>query len=283
MKNIGIIGYGFVGKAVREGFSTTSGADYNIRIYDKNPLLATHDLNEVVNDSDFVFISVPTPSKKNGDIDLSIVEQVFKDINEIKKNNKATFLLRSTIVPGTTEKLAKKYPTIKIVFNPEFLTERSAAFDFMSQTRVILGGKKIYTNRVAKFYKGRFGKSLSVIETDSKSAELIKYMCNCFLALKVSFLNEMRLLALNDNANWEDCINGFKSDGRIGPSHTNIPGPDGKLGFGGSCFPKDIRAIITYAKSNNINLNTLIGAWDTNLRVRPEKDWERLKGRAVSE
>ena len=86
MKNIGIIGYGFVGKAVKDGFSTKSAANYNIRIYDKNPLLTTHDLNEVVNHSDFVFISVPTPSKKDGDIDLSIVEQVFKDINKIKKN-----------------------------------------------------------------------------------------------------------------------------------------------------------------------------------------------------
>jgi len=70
-------------------------------------------------------------------------------------------------------------------------------------------------------------------------------------------------------------------DGRIGHSHLSVPGPDGKLGFGGSCFPKDIQAIINFAKNLNLNLNTLEGAWKTNLSVRPEKDWEKLKGRSV--
>ena len=283
MNNIGIIGYGFVGKAVKEGFSTTSGVNYSIRIYDKNPHLQTHDLNDVVNKSNFVFISVPTPSREDGSIDLKIIWEVFESIAEVKNNENVIFLLRSTVTPGTTGDIIKKYPDLNIVFNPEFLTERSAAFDFMSQTRVILGGEKEVTKKVSKFYKGRFGESLSVIETDNQSAELIKYMCNTFLALKVSYLNEMRQLALASGADWDDVVNGFKSDGRIGPSHTNIPGPDGKLGFGGSCFPKDIRAIIDFAKTKDINLRTLEGAWDTNLEVRPERDWEDLKGRAVSE
>ena len=100
---------------------------------------------------------------------------------------------------------------------------------------------------------------------------------------KVSFLNEMHQIASKSDANWQTAIEGFILDGRIGHSHLNVPGPDGKFGFGGSCFPKDIQALIAYAKSIDVHPSVLIGAWEKNLEVRPEKDWELLKGRAVSE
>ena len=107
-------------------------------------------------------------------------------------------------------------------------------------------------------------------------------MSNCFFATKVSFLNEMYQIADKCNANWDEAVEGFVRDGRIGHSHMNVPGPDGKFGFGGSCFPKDIQALIDFADKNGIEMNVLKGAWKTNLNVRPEKDWEKLKGRAVS-
>ena len=110
---------------------------------------------------------------------------------------------------------------------------------------------------------------------------MIKYLCNTFFATKVSFMNEMKILSDNVGAVWEDVVEGFIRDGRVGNSHTSVPGPDGKLGFGGSCFPKDIQAIIDFADKNNINLSVLKGAWKTNLEVRPEKDWEQLEGRAI--
>ena len=106
-------------------------------------------------------------------------------------------------------------------------------------------------------------------------------MNNTFFATKVSFLNEMYQIANSCGADWETAIEGFVRDGRIGHSHMNVPGPDGKLGFGGSCFPKDIQAMINYAKHLGISPNVLKGAWETNLDVRPERDWEDLKGRAV--
>ncbi len=106
-------------------------------------------------------------------------------------------------------------------------------------------------------------------------------MNNCFFATKVSFLNEMKQVSEKCNADWDMAIEGFISDGRIGHSHLSVPGPDGKLGFGGSCFPKDIQAMINFGTEKNLELSTLIGAWETNLKVRPEKDWEKLKGRAV--
>ena len=81
---------------------------------------------------------------------------------------------------------------------------------------------------------------------------------------------------------WDDALNGFSSDGRIGDSHLNVPGHDGKLGYGGTCFPKDVKALLIYAQKLGINLNTIRGGWETNLQVRDEKDWESNFGRSVS-
>ena len=91
----------------------------------------------------------------------------------------------------------------------------------------------------------------------------------------------MKLLSNKIGANWGDVLEGFLRDGRVGSSHSQVPGPDGKLGFGGSCFPKDIQALINFGDDIDLNLATLKGAWETNLEVRPEKDWEDLIGRAV--
>ena len=130
-------------------------------------------------------------------------------------------------------------------------------------------------------YKMRFGNEIPFICTDYETSEMIKYMNNCYFATKISFLNEMYKIADKSGVNWEDAIEGFLRDGRIGHSHMSVPGPDGNFGFGGSCFPKDIRAMISYAKKIDIEPHVLNGTWKTNLEVRPEKDWNQLKGRSV--
>ena len=279
---IGIVGKGFVGSAVQFGFSPNTGCDAEVRAYDKDPNKSQHTLEEVVNESDYIFISVPTPSNDDGSINLDIVDDALRSINEIN-NRDNVILLRSTMVPGSTLAFQKKSPKLNIVFNPEFLTERSANFDFINQARFIVGGDSKNTSKVAKLFKWRFGDSIPVIETNYQTAELIKYMNNCFFATKVSFMNEMRIIADKCGADWDKAVDGFIRDGRIGHSHLNVPGHDGKFGFGGSCFPKDIQALIDFGKTYGINLNTLSGAWQTNLEVRPEKDWEKLLGRAVVE
>ena len=287
-QKIGIIGRGFVGSAVEFGFSPNTGCDAEIRVYDKDPSKSLHSLREVVEKSDIIFLSVPTPSNPDGSMNLDIVSGVLSEINDMYSNFGVDniILLRSTVTPGTTRKLQSKYPKLKIVFNPEFLTERSAKFDFINQSRFILGGggneiDSHYIERVARLFRDRFGESTSIIKTNYETAELIKYMNNCFFATKISFLNEMYQISEKSGVDWETALDGFVRDGRIGHSHLNIPGPDGKLGFGGSCFPKDVQAIVNYGKSLNLNMNTLEGVWNTNLEVRPEKDWENLKGRAV--
>ena len=278
---IGIVGKGFVGSAVQNGFSPNTGCDVEVRVYDKNPSRSLHTLEETVNESDVVFISVPTPAGIDGKIDLTILNDAIDDINEVSINRETIFLIRSTVVPGTTGNFQYIFPNLRLVFNPEFLTERSANFDFINQTRFILGGSKDNTIKVADLFRWRFGRSVSILETDCETAELIKYMNNTFFATKVSFMNDMKLLADKCGATWEDAVEGFVRDGRIGHSHLNVPGHDGRYGFGGSCFPKDIQAIINYADELGVEMDVLKGVWKTNLKVRPERDWEQLKGRAV--
>ncbi len=282
-QSIGIIGKGFVGTAVEYGFSPNVGCDAEVRVFDIVPSKSTHTLDQVVNESDIIFISVPTPSFADGEIDLKLLDRCLEDIYKVSKdNNEAVFLIRSTVVPGTTEKLQQKFKNLNLVFNPEFLTERSANFDFINQSRVILGGLSKNTNKVASLYRWRFGNSINIIETNYQTAELIKYVTNTFFATKVSFMNDMSLLSDKVDADWDTVIDGFVSDGRVGHSHLNVPGHDGKYGFGGSCFPKDIQAIIHFSNSLGLDMSVLKGAWKTNLKVRPEKDWEKLKGRAIS-
>jgi len=271
MKKIGVIGRGFVGSAVEFGFSAQCGCNAIVKSYDIDESRKKDSLEDTVNHSDFIFVSVPTPSYSSG-IDLSFLKSALKSIQDVNKRTDNIILIRSTIVPGTTKKLDHVFQNLNIVFNPEFLTERSAKFDFINQSRFIIGGNTKYTDRVANLYKWRFGKTVPIIQTDFETAELIKYMNNCFFATKVSFLNEMKLLSDKIGADWATSIEGFVSDGRIGHSHIQVPGPDGKFGFGGNCLPKDVKAIIEFSNKLGIKLNTIEGAWGTNLKVRPKQD-----------
>jgi len=281
MKKIGIIGRGFVGSAVEFGFSAQTGCDAEIRAYDIDPSKSINTLEETVNGSEFIFLSVPTPSNPDGSMHLDILESALKDIETVNKRSDNIILIRSTVVPGTTKMLAEKFTTLNIVFNPEFLTERSAKFDFINQSRFVLGGEKINTNRVASLFKWRFGNSIPCVETNFQTAEMVKYMNNCFFATKISFLNEMKQVSDNCGVDWDMAIEGFVRDGRVGHSHLSVPGPDGRRGFGGSCFPKDVQAMIDFGESLDVSMNTLTGVWNTNLEVRSERDWEKLEGRAV--
>tara|TARA_A100000164_G_scaffold379845_1_gene425386 strand:+ start:75 stop:875 length:801 start_codon:yes stop_codon:yes gene_type:complete len=261
---IGIIGNGFVGEAQAFAFSPVA----EIRLYDIDPLKSTHTLNQT-HDSDFVFVCVPTPMYYDGKQNLEYVEEVFKYSNE-----KPIYILKSTILPGTTKKLNKIYRKIKIIFSPEFLTERTSKIDMMTQNRIILGGEKRLTNLVRKVYELRF-KNKNIIETDSTTSELIKYMNNTFFATKVSIMNEFKQISDKIGTDWDTALNGFVSDGRVGDSHLHVPGPDGELGYGGKCFPKDVNALIDFSKKLGVNLNTIIGGWNTNLEVRKHKDWQK--------
>ena len=280
---IGIVGNGFVGSSVAFGFSPSTGCNAKIMIYDKDESKSLNTLSDVVNESDFIFVSVPTPSNRDGSINTDIVEDVFDEMNQHNYRRDNVFLLRSTVTPGTTRKIQNNCRKLNIVFNPEYLTERSAKFDFINQARFVIGGEERYTDKVEELFKWRFGESTPVIKTNYETAEMVKYMNNCYFATKVSFMNEMRQIADKCGVDWDTAVDGFIRDGRIGHSHLAVPGPDGKNGFGGSCFPKDIQAMINFAETLGVEPDVLKGTWNKNLDVRPEEDWRELKGRAVVE
>ena len=268
---VGVLGNGFVGEAISFAFSSV----VDVYVYDTDPLKSLNDL-ESVHLCDFVFVCVPTPMYEDGSQDLSYVESAFE-----KATSKPIYILKSTVLPGTTERLSKKYSNIKIIFSPEFLTERTAKLDMLTQSRIILGGEFSLTDKAKTLFYKRF-KIKNIIQTDSKTAELTKYMNNTFFATKVSIMNEFKLLSDKIGANWGDALRGFVSDGRVGDSHLNVPGHDGKLGYGGTCFPKDVNALLSFSEKHDTQLYTIEGGWKTNLKVRVEKDWEEKEGRSVS-
>ena len=286
-QRIGVVGNGFVGGAVKFGFSPQCGCDAEVKVYDKNPDKSTHSIEETINKSDFVFLSVPTPANEDKSINIDILDSALNDINDVKDKS-PIILVRSTVIPGSTRKLQRKYPDLNLLFNPEFLTERSANFDFINQSRFVVGtdDTSVSSNNSKKFIKllhDRFGDCIAIIETTYETAEMIKYMSNCFFATKISFLNEMYQLSDKSNINWNQVVDGFVADGRVGHSHLNVPGHDGKFGFGGSCFPKDVQAMIHYGESMGVDMKVLSSVWEKNLEVRPEQDWKELVGRAVTD
>ena len=205
--------------------------------------------------------------------DLSILESVFNDLSALGSN--ADLVIKSTVPVGTTLKIQSKYPKLKICHSPEFLTARKAKIDFCTPARNIVGyaNHRDVAERLSDLYKKRFP-GTACITMSSNESEMVKYMANCFFATKVSFFNEMYLLADKLGLNWQSLLEGVLTDGRIGVSHYDVPGHDGDFGFGGTCFPKDINALINLMKDHDITPHVLQGAWEQNVKVRKNKDWE---------
>ena len=275
-QKIGIVGQGFVGTAVREGLK-----DYfDIETFDIAKDSTVESLEALCAFSDIVFVCLPTPMEKDGKCHLGIVETVLSDINQI--NLASTIVVKSTIPPGTTSKWNEKYKNIDIVFNPEFLTEANSINDFKNQNRIIIGGPKKAASKVRRIFVKAFPK-VKIIKTDSTYAEMVKYITNCFLAMKVSFANEMYEICDYLKIDYDKVIEYAMHDERLGYSHWNVPGPDGDFGYGGHCFPKDVKALISVAMELESDvMPTMLQATDEkNNQVRKNKDWLDQKGRAV--
>ena len=273
---IGVIGNGFVGSAIVGGFSLVA----DVMVHDNDALRSTHSLKELVTESEYIFVSVPTPMKKseNNKMDLTIMDNVIEDISKLSSSTSSIVILKSTILPRTTEKYAKKYKNIDFVFCPEFLTERTARLDFINSSRIIIGTEKdAVADKVENMLRVRFPYT-KIIKTDSTTAEFIKYMNNCFFAAKISIMNEFYQASVALDVDWDKALDGFLSDGRVGNSHLDVPGHDGQYGFGGKCFPKDINAFINLFVEIGISPTMLEAAWEKNMEVRDEHDWESIIG-----
>ena len=272
--NIGIIGQGFVGSAVSQKFKSF----FDIYTFDLKDSLSNSSLKEILKKCKIVFVCVPTPMNSDGTCDSTIVEGVLSDLNKARE---IIAVNKSTVPPGTTEKLNKKFKNLEIVFNPEFLTERNAIEDFNNQNRIILGGPRSATTILKQVYSKVFPNAY-VIKTGSTHAEMVKYFTNSFLATKVSFANEMHELCEALNLDYDKVVEYSTIDKRLGKSHWSVPGPDGDFGFGGHCFPKDLSAIINISKELNTTNNVLRSVKKTNYKLRKNRDWEVMLGRAVN-
>ena len=263
---IGVVGMGFVGQAVARGF--TPFAD--VRTYDIDPKRCANTLDEVLKESEFIFVCLPTPMKEDGECDLSIIEDFFRGIN-----SEAIFIIKSTVPVGTTQRLNEvMFPHLRIVHSPEFLTARTSLIDFITPARNIVGGRlSCNTGPVRRLYEDRFT-GIPCLVLTSHESELIKYMANCFFAVKVIFFNEMKLMSERvPDIRWDKLLNGLMTDGRIGLSHHEVPGHDGQRGFGGTCFPKDINAMIKQMESVGLDPKLLKAAWEQNKEIREVHDW----------
>jgi UDPglucose 6-dehydrogenase len=273
---LGVIGAGIVGNAFYEGMRHAfEVVRYDVRS-DYSDVSSISALLEAVDGP--IFICVPTPMNSDGSASTLIVEDV---VAAISNGGKRIVVIKSTVPPGTTERLNQRFgPAVTVLFNPEFLTEAKPVEDFKNQDRIIVGGETEAAQVVAGIYAVAYPDVLQV-QCDSTTAEMVKYVGNCFLATKISFANEIYQICEKLGIAYNGVMEMARLDKRLGPSHWKVPGPDGHYGFGLTCFPKDINALIAVAVGLGVDPKVLKAAWEKNLEVRPERDWERMKGRAV--
>jgi nucleotide sugar dehydrogenase len=268
---IGIIGQGFVGNAVYQKFKKF----YSINTFDLDASLCNSTYEKTI-ENDIIFLCLPTPMNRDGSCNTRLIENEIRKIDSIEK----ILIVKSTVIPGTVQKWNSEYKS-SIVFNPEFLTERNAVNDYENQNRIVLGGPDQAISRIKMIFNNVFPKA-KIIKTDSTTAEMVKYMTNAFLSVKVSFANEMYKLSKSLDIDYDRLVEYAIYDDRLGGSHWNVPGPDGDFGFGGHCFPKDLSALIHLTDKKNSISNVLKAALETNDQVRKNRDWEKMKGRAVT-
>jgi len=271
---IAIVGYGFVGKALKNAIN--EGVD----VYIVDPDLGTNIKDLVQFDPEFIFICVPTPMLDSGIQDCSIIETVIDEINENKLES--IIVIKSTILPNFLNTFSSKIKNL--LCNPEFLREKYAADDFINCEFMLIGGEKDISNKLREFYiKHTKCKSDNFKFTDLGSASLIKYTINTFLATKVIFFNQLFNIFNHSgiSSSWDDFIKIISSDSRIGNSHMQVPGHDSRFGFGGACFPKDCNALHAYSLDINQEFSLLAHALLINNDIR--SSYNKLTQREIEQ
>jgi len=305
---IGVIGNGFVGNTI-----TNASKNYFDRVmsYDIDPQKCNSNLVDLVNFCDIINICVPTPNNTDMQNDVHI-ENTFCKIKEIlhkyPRNQAPLIILRSTVLPGVTRKMRNNIKLFsgacrRIFFVPEFLSRATAQHDVEHPTRVIIGtetssetfeNRSPETNAILKYLlslatspwlNASVPLQDQVFITSYEAAELSKYMSNCLGAIKVSFMNEMYQLSKHMGCTpneWESAVCAMLASGWVSKQHTNVPGPDGRLGFGGPCLAKDLFALQKKLDQVNLPSNTIAGALATNKIVRQPIHEKKQQGPGTS-
>ncbi len=265
---IGISGYGFVGSALFDFFNHRP--EYILFVYDKYKNINT--FNVLLN-TDIIFICLPTNLDKNKNTyEMTEISSTIELLDLY--NYKGIIIIKSTILPDYCQNINNLYPRLKIINNPEFLSARTASEDFKNQKHIVIG----YTeqsqesiNVIVNIYKNEFPNvEISVLK--SEEAALIKLGCNSFYSTKIQFFTELYLLSNKLNLNYENIKNTMLKNGWINSMHTQVPGQDGKISYGGLCLPKDTTAFSDFIKKNDVS-NLVLNAVIEDNHLTRSKDY----------
>ncbi len=279
MDKIGIIGMGVVGKAIHSFYIRRIST---LWLYDKYKNIGT--IKNIAENCRIIYVAVPTPYKKNVGFDLRELTDVLGLLEcELKKLNKmCVVLLKSTILPGTSDKFSKRFPYLNIIYNPEFLSNSTAIEDFSNPKQIILGKTLISSNdvfkNIIKIHK-KYWPGVLVTGTSAENAECTKIFLNNFYAVKIQFFNELwylvKSLQINENyrVNYKEILKMMIDNGWLNPMHTRVPGSDGLLSYGGKCFPKDTNALLEMMKLNSPYYNVLKSVIEERRCIRNMDDF----------
>lgn len=267
---ISIIGFGTIGKAIKNFFDTDR-VDFLLN----DPILPQSDPYFLITTkSTIIFICVSAPTLENGAVCLENVLVTLNSLNiiAIKESINPLICIKTTLLPDQLEILKKQFNQLRICFTPEYARNEHATSDLFNIKSLVIGGAEADAKQIDIFYR-KFGKANNKFRTsivDIKSASLLKYMENSFLATKLSFLNQFYELyqSLNIDDTWDHLMEAFHQDPRMGNSHFLVPGPDNKRGWGGKCFPKDIDAIINFSTLNYKELSIMSHVKEYNSQIR---------------
>jgi len=262
---IGIIGYGFVGQAV------ANAQDQDLLLINDDAKLgeASASIDAIKEHTDWVYVSVPTPANEDGSNNTDILTSVFESLDGYE----GYVISKCTALPSFYLSAKEKY-TFKLIHMPEFLTAANANDDYLHPQLIVIGGDVddtifVYEKIIAKDKTDK--EYATVISTDIATASAMKYYANSFLATKIIFNNQFKAWAESQGALWKDVTDILECDARLGNSHYTVPGPDGKFGYGGYCFPKDVNAVIASANANGISMTLLEHQVAVNEQLRQNK------------
>lgn len=263
---IGIIGNGVVGSATAAAFK-----DYEVRITDRLRARETHQLSDVL-ECDLIFLCLPTPQKEGSlECDTSAIDGFFQH-GMPARFKEVNLVLRSTVPVGYTRKAREAFGLPNLVHSPEFLTARTAVHDACNPKRMVIGDGRLagIPRRLTQLYQDRWPE-VPVFQMTSDESEFLKLLQNSFSAVKIAFFNEAHSLSVKLDLAWERVIEALLAGGWINPMHTQVPGPDGKFGFGGSCLPKDLANLCNELLKEDLTATMTCGALTRNQFDREKK------------
>ena len=267
---ISIIGLGFVGGSMLKSFKIKG---FQVKGYDK--FKESDSFRDCLN-SEIMFLALPTIfSEETNTYDKEPMHETCKKL--VENNYKGLVVIKSTVEPETTKKFSKLY-NLKFIHNPEFLTAATAFEDFHNQKHIVLGKGPNVDNidELVKFYKKGYPDAEISICTSTES-ESMKSFVNCFYAVKVQFFNELFLLCKSIDCDYDTVKDLMLKNKWINPMHTNVPGPDGKLSYGGYCFPKDTNALLQFMKTKNTNHKVLSAVIEERNEMRSDNVNVKIK------